>query len=137
MPLRIFADERGEVMHMLRADAPHFAGFGEIYFSSVRCRMVKGWKRHRQMTLNFAVPVGQVRLILFDDRNDSPSNAQKQELLLGRDPYELVIVPPGIWAAFQGVSQETSLVANCASLPHDPTEADVRPLSDPPTTVAW
>jgi dTDP-4-dehydrorhamnose 3,5-epimerase len=137
VPLRIFADERGEVLHMLRADAPHFAGFGEIYFSSVRCGMVKGWKRHRRMTLNLAVPLGRVRLVLYDDRKDSPSLAQRQEIVLGHDNYELVIVPPGIWTAFQGLAPDTSLVANCASLPHDPTEADNRSLSDPPTTIAW
>ena len=29
------ADERGKIMHMLRADEPHFEKFGEIYFSVV------------------------------------------------------------------------------------------------------
>ena len=32
-PLRQIPDERGKIMHMLRSDAPHFQGFGEIYFS--------------------------------------------------------------------------------------------------------
>ena len=34
-PLRIIGDERGSVMHMLRATDAHFAGFGEVYFSTV------------------------------------------------------------------------------------------------------
>jgi dTDP-4-dehydrorhamnose 3,5-epimerase len=34
-PLRQIVDERGKVMHMLRADDEHFQGFGEIYFSTV------------------------------------------------------------------------------------------------------
>jgi dTDP-4-dehydrorhamnose 3,5-epimerase len=122
---------------MLRADAPHFTGFGEIYFSSIHGGMVKGWRRHRRMTLNLAVPVGRVRLVLYDDRGRSPSHGKTQEVLLGHDLYKLVIVPPGVWSAFQGLDPNTSLVANCASLPHDPTEAENRPLSDPPVAISW
>lgn len=137
VPLRVFADARGEVRQMLRADAPHFSRFGEIYFSLINSGMIKGWKRHRCMTLNLAVPIGQVRFVLHDDRNDSPTQGETQELILGRNAYQLAVVPPGIWCAFQGLDQGISLVANCASLPHDPSEADNRPLTDPPTRVVW
>ncbi len=34
-PLRQFHDERGKVMHMLKAGDPAFQQFGEIYFSCV------------------------------------------------------------------------------------------------------
>ena len=33
IPLRTIADERGKIMHMMKATDPHFKGFGEIYFS--------------------------------------------------------------------------------------------------------
>ena len=122
---------------MLRVDAPHFVDFGEIYFSLIKSGMVKGWKRHRRMTLNLAVPVGRVRFVFFDGREESPTYGETQEVILGHDLYQLVVVPPGIWCAFQGLDPEISLVANCASLPHDPDEADNRTLSDPPTIVTW
>ena len=32
-PLKQIQDERGKVMHMLRATDPHFNKFGEVYFS--------------------------------------------------------------------------------------------------------
>jgi dTDP-4-dehydrorhamnose 3,5-epimerase len=137
VPLRVIADERGAVMHMLRADAPHFTQFGEIYFSIVHCGAVKGWKRHRRMTLNLAVPVGRVRLVVFDDRDGSPTRGTTLDFLLGPDNYQLVIVPPGLWTAFQGIAEGPSLVANCASLPHDPAEAETRSLDDPPIDVSW
>ena len=55
-PLARIADERGTILHMLRADDPHFIGFGEIYFSTVHPGAIKGWHIHREMTLNYAVP---------------------------------------------------------------------------------
>ena len=32
VPLRQIVDERGKIMHMLKATDPHFITFGEIYF---------------------------------------------------------------------------------------------------------
>ena len=64
-PLKRIVDERGAVMHMLRCDAPHFSGFGEIYFSTVHPGAIKGWHCHEKMTLNYAVPAGQIKFVLF------------------------------------------------------------------------
>ena len=62
-PLRQIPAERGKVMHMLRADAPHFETFGEIYFSVVNPGVVKGWHLHHRMTINYAVVVGMIKLV--------------------------------------------------------------------------
>jgi dTDP-4-dehydrorhamnose 3,5-epimerase len=136
-PLRIFSDERGAVLHMLRADDPHFAQFGEIYFSTVNRGAIKGWRRHRRMALNLAVPVGKIRLVVYDDRDDSETRGALVDLTLGPHDYKLIIVPPGVWTAFQGVGEGTSLLANCATIPHRDGEAETRALDDPPVKVAW
>ena len=138
VPLRIIADERGAVMHMLRADAPHFKAFGEIYFSAVNSGAIKGWRRHKRMTQNLAVPSGCARLVLYDDRLQSPTRGEIQDVLLGPEAtYALVCVPPGVWSAFQGIAAGTSLVANCATIGHEPEEGETRPLSDPPISFTW
>lgn len=131
VPLRQILDERGKVMHMLRADAPHFRQFGEIYFSTAHPGAVKAWHLHKTMVLNYAVPVGNIKMVLFDDRNDSPTQGKLQEIYLGPDSYNLVVVPPLIWSGFKGIGSETAVVANCASIPHDPDEIErLDPLSD-------
>jgi dTDP-4-dehydrorhamnose 3,5-epimerase len=123
-PLRRIPDERGMVMHMLRADAPHFERFGEIYFSTVYPQVVKGWHLHRRMTLNYAVVSGMIKLVLYDDRADSPTRSQVMELFVGDQNYVLVTVPPLIWNGFKGVGTTSAIVANCATVPHDPTEIE-------------
>lgn len=124
IPLRQILDERGKVMHMLRADAAHFQSFGEVYFSSVHPGAVKAWHLHQKMVLNYAVPVGKIKLVLFDSRADSPTEGRVQEIYLGPENYNLVVIPPLVWNGFKGVGTETSLVANLASIPHDPTEIE-------------
>ena len=123
-PLRQIADERGKVMHMLRADAPHFEAFGEIYFSVVNPGVVKGWHLHHRMTINYAVVAGMIKLVLFDDREGSPTRKEIQEIFLGESNYALVTVPPFVWNGFKGIVAVPSIVANCATIPHDPTEIE-------------
>ena len=65
--LRQICDERGAVLHMVRSDVPEFPGFGECYFSEVFPGAVKAWKRHRLQTQTLAVPVGRLRIVLYDD----------------------------------------------------------------------
>jgi dTDP-4-dehydrorhamnose 3,5-epimerase len=121
-PLRQIPDERGKVMHMLRADDPHFEQFGEIYFSVVYPNVVKGWHLHQRMTLNYAVVSGMIKLVLYDDRETSPTYRQLQEIYMGESNYVLVRVPPLIWNGFKGVGTAPAIVANCATIPHDPDE---------------
>ncbi|OGF14530.1 MAG: dTDP-4-dehydrorhamnose 3,5-epimerase [Candidatus Eisenbacteria bacterium RBG_16_71_46] len=121
-PLKQMLDERGKVMHMLRASDPWYVGFGEIYFSLVYPGVVKGWHLHKRMVLNYAVPHGRIKMVLFDDREGSATRGELMELFLGPDHYALVQVPALVWNGFKGVGTEPALVANCASLPHDPDE---------------
>lgn len=121
-PLRRIPDERGMVMHMLRCDDPEFEKFGEIYFSTVYPGAVKGWHMHKGMTLNYAVVQGMIKLVLFDEREDSPTRNELQELYLGEDNYALVRIPPLVWNGFKGIGSKTAIVANCTTIPYDPKE---------------
>jgi dTDP-4-dehydrorhamnose 3,5-epimerase len=121
-PLSQILDERGKVMHMLRADSDSFTGFGEIYFSCIYPGAIKGWHLHKKMILNYTVPHGHIKFVLYDDREDSPTQGELQEIFLGPDNYCLVTVPPLVWNGFKGIGSEMAIVANCASLPHNPEE---------------
>jgi dTDP-4-dehydrorhamnose 3,5-epimerase len=122
VPLRRIPDERGAIMHMLRNDSEHFETFGEIYFSLVYPGAIKGWHQHLRMTLNYAVPVGMVKLVCYDDRADSPTRGNVVELFVGELNYALVIIPPLVWNGFKGYGSGPALVANCSTIPHDPDE---------------
>lgn len=133
-PLQIIADGRGAVMHMLRTDAPHFAGFGEIYFSVVNPGAVKAWKRHHKMTLNLCCVTGAVRLVIVD------AEGAVKETDLGPqapDTYNLVTIPPGLWTGFTCTGTSPATLANCASIPHDPTEADSLPVNTNQIPYTW
>ena len=123
-PLRQVFDERGKVMHMLREDDAVFSKFGEIYFSCTYPGAIKAWHLHRKMTLNYAVVFGAVKCVLYDDRPNSKTRGLVEEYFLSPENYFLLTVPPLVWNGWKGIGEKVSVVANCATMPHDPDEID-------------
>ena len=123
IPLRRIPDERGAVYHMLKSTDPHFSQFGEIYFSTIYRGVVKGWHKHREMTLNYACIFGRIKLVLYDERANSPTKGSLMEIFLGPDDYSLVIIPPEVWNGFKGMSEPFAMVANACTHPHDPSRS--------------
>jgi len=122
--LKIISDERGAVLHMLRCDDPVFKKFGEIYFSRILPGVVKAWKLHKKMTLNLAAPIGKVKLVLYDNRVGSKTRGVIEEIVLSEENYKLITIPPLIWLGFKAVGKKAALLANCATIPHDPSEEE-------------
>jgi len=120
--LKRIPDERGTIYHMLRCDDEIFNKFGEIYFSKVYPGVIKGWHIHSEMTLNYSVIEGMIKLVLYDDRKESATRGNLMEVFIGEDSYFLVSIPPNIWNGFKGIGNKPAIVANCSTLPHDPNE---------------
>jgi len=128
-PLKVIADERGSIRHMLRASDEWFRGFGEIYFSTIHPNIVKAWHLHKGMALAYACVVGQVAIGLVDSREHSPTRDAQQIVYLASpevepESYQLLVIPPKVWNGFRvptGITED-AMIANCASLEHDPNE---------------
>jgi|TARA_B110000238_G_C16087438_1_gene422244 dTDP-4-dehydrorhamnose 3,5-epimerase len=112
----------GNVFHIMKKSSPGYQSFGEAYFSQINQGVIKAWKRHKIMTLNIVVPVGSIKFVLFDDRDES--NAIFQELIISRDNYIRLTVPPNIWVGFQGLANKESMLLNISNIEHDYKEAD-------------
>jgi dTDP-4-dehydrorhamnose 3,5-epimerase len=121
-PLKIISDNRGSVMHMLRNDSPIFKSFGEIYFSTINENSIKAWHLHKKSTLNYVCISGKVKLVLFDNRENSDTKGKIEEINLSPKNYFLVTIPPNIWNGFKGLEKPNSIIANCLDLPHDEKE---------------
>ena len=120
IPLRRIPDERGTILHVMSSKDPWFERFGEIYCSTVYEGVIKGWHRHREMTLNYACLHGRVKCVLFDDRPSSSTRGSLMEVYLGPDCYCLLVIPPEVWNGFKGLADPVSVVANCCTHAHDP-----------------
>lgn len=121
-PLDIIRTTGGDVMHAMRKSDAGFVNFGEAYFSNIEYNAIKAWKRHRSMTLNLVVPAGSVKFVIFDDR--VKTQVERQEVIVSRENYCRITVPPMVWMGFQGLSKKGSILLNIADIEHDPKEVD-------------
>ena len=136
-PLKQIFDERGKIMHMIRADSEVFTQFGEIYFSCINTGAIKAWHLHKQMTLNYAAIYGEIKFVLYDDRPNSNTKGCIDEYLLSPENYCLITVPPMVWNGFKGIGTKDSIVADCASIPHDPLEIERKSAFDTSIPYDW
>ncbi|MBU0683932.1 MAG: dTDP-4-dehydrorhamnose 3,5-epimerase family protein [Candidatus Omnitrophica bacterium] len=136
-PLKVFSDSRGSVLHMVRRDNDFFNQFGEIYFSQINPGIIKGWKKHLKMTQYFAVPMGNVKWVLYDERENSSTYGEIQEIFMGIDKYRLVCIPPLVWYSFMALENKSALIANCTDIPHDPKEVIVTDIFDEKIPYKW
>ncbi|MEQ8352768.1 MAG: dTDP-4-dehydrorhamnose 3,5-epimerase [Leptospiraceae bacterium] len=127
-PLDIIEAPGGEVMHAMKASSPGFHGFGEAYFSVIDYGVIRAWKKHNRMTMNLVVPVGQVRFVFCEE--PGPGSSSFKEIILSRENYQRITVPPGIWFGFQGLDARPSVLLNLASIEHDPKEVERRQISE-------
>lgn len=130
-PLKHIVVPKGDIYHALKSTDDGYTGFGEAYFSQIEHGQVKGWKRHNRITLNIVVPVGAVKFVVYDDRDNSITKGQFEEITLSpSENYQRLTVAPGLWMAFAGAGDSISMLMDIIPEPHDDTEASRKLLEE-------
>lgn len=106
----------------MQADDAFFERFGEAYVSSVVPGMIKGWNLHTRTDANIVCIAGNIKLVLYDHRKDSSTVGTVQEVMIGRDNYNLVHIPHGVAFSWKALGDEEALIANCATYAYEPGE---------------
>ena len=121
-PLKKIPNANGDVLRAMKASDKGFVRFGEAYFSCLNQGATKGWKKHNKMTLNLIVITGEIKFVMYDERN-------YYEVILSKDNYQRLTIAPGLWLAFKGLSKKNTLL-NLASIEHDSNESESMNLYD-------
>ncbi len=111
-PLKMIADERGRLMEMLRADDPFFTGFGQVYLTTAYPGVVKAWHYHERQVDHFVCVRGMMKVVLYDDRKDSPTRGTVNEFFIGDHNPMLVRIPAGVYTAFKCISEHEAVIIN-------------------------
>jgi dTDP-4-dehydrorhamnose 3,5-epimerase len=117
--LRVIPDERGRLMEILRCDDGIFTKFGQIYLTTAMPGVVKGWHYHKIQTDNFAVVHGMIKVVLYDDRENSPTRGKIDEYFLGVHNSMLLQIPPMVFHGFKCVSEHEAFLINIPSEPYN------------------
>ena len=97
-PLLTHPDERGFVREIARNNEEIMrGGWAQISHSLMHAGVAKAWHVHPTQIDWWYVPVGDLKVGLYDTRDGSPTRGQLDELFLG-EHYEaqLLKIPPGV-----------------------------------------
>jgi dTDP-4-dehydrorhamnose 3,5-epimerase len=111
-PLKLIADERGYLMEMMRSDDPFFQKFGQSYVSVAYPGVVKGWHFHKVQTDHFVIVKGMMKVVLYDQREGSPTKGLINEFFMGEKNPILVTIPPGVVHGMKGIGTEPAMLVN-------------------------
>src|SRR5919206_2899766 len=91
-------DERGYFREIIRKTDDFFAeGFAQLSHSLMNPGVAKAWHIHKTQVDWWYVPVGVLKVALYDMRPGSPTRGVLQELFMGEEHGQKVLkIPPGV-----------------------------------------
>ena len=113
--LRVISDERGRLMEILRCDDKEFSKFGQVYMTTAYPGVVKAWHCHKIQDDNMTVLKGMVKIVLYDDRDDSPTKGLINEFFVGDHNRILVHIPRFVWHGFKCISDHEAMIVNAVT----------------------
>jgi len=122
--LKIYPDDRGRVMEILRCDDDLFDRFGQVYITTAFPGVVKAWHLHKKQTDHFCVVKGMMKVALYDDRATSTTRDALLVFHMGEHRPLLLLIPPGVYHGFQCIGTEEAIVVNCPTEPYHPEAPD-------------
>ena len=117
--LRVIPDERGRLMEMLRSDDEMYTEFGQVYMTTTYPQVIKAWHYHKNQDDNIVAIVGMLKLVLFDDREGSPTRGEVNEFFIGEHNPMLVHVPSNVYHGWKCISESEAIVVNIVTRPYD------------------
>lgn len=133
-----FKDDRGAVFHYLKSSDETFHGFGEAYYSIINPMIIKGWKLHLEVYQNFCVPFGGLKIVIYDNRENSSTKGLIDEIILDDNiNYYLLTMPPGLWYSFKCYSENACILSNIINAPHNPEESINLPIDSKQIPYEW
>ncbi|MGD0230382.1 MAG: dTDP-4-dehydrorhamnose 3,5-epimerase family protein [Syntrophorhabdales bacterium] len=117
--LKLIPDERGRLMEILRVDEELFSKFGQVYMTTTYPEVVKAWHYHKKQDDFITCVRGMLKLVLYDDREGSPTHGEISEFFIGDFNPVLVKVPRMVYHGWKCISPEEALVINVPTEPYD------------------
>ncbi|HYH87473.1 MAG TPA: dTDP-4-dehydrorhamnose 3,5-epimerase family protein [Pyrinomonadaceae bacterium] len=118
-------DERGSVVELFD---PRWGWHKDplvfSYSFTIRPGMVKGWAVHKKHDDRYFILIGEMKVVLYDDRPDSPTYRLVSEIILSEYRRRLMNIPAGVWHADQNIGSKDLVVVNFPTIQYEHDNPD-------------
>jgi dTDP-4-dehydrorhamnose 3,5-epimerase len=95
-----------------------------VYQVTVRPGQIKGFVLHKSYSDRLFFSLGTLKVVLYDDREDSPTRGMLNEVFFSEESRGHLVIPPNVWHAVQNVGTTDALFVNCPTKPYDHADPD-------------
>lgn len=95
-----------------------------VYTFSLRPGMVKGWGMHLLHEDRYFILSGDLKVVMYDPRPDSPTCGLVSNVVLSEHHRRLMNIPAGIWHANHNIGSKDAVMVNFPTMPYDHSSPD-------------
>lgn len=86
--------------------------------------MIKGWGLHKLHEDRYLLIFGEIEVVLYDERPDSPTTGLVSTVYLSEYNRRLMNIPSGVWHASRNVGQKDAIIVNFPTKCYDHSNPD-------------
>jgi dTDP-4-dehydrorhamnose 3,5-epimerase len=133
------SDDRGYFREILRDDDNLMARFGQTSFTKTYPGVIKAFHWHKHQDDLWYVAAGMARVVLYDQRTDSPTHGETQVIYAGEDNPVLILIPAAIAHGYQVIGVKPVLLFYHSTRSYNPDDPDEEriPFNDPAIGFDW
>ncbi len=94
------------------------------YFYTIRPGWAKGWAHHKHHEDRYCLLKGEMKVVLYDPRPDSPTCGMVNEICLSEHRRQLLSIPRFVWHADENLGTDDVLVVNFPTIQYDHASPD-------------
>ena len=118
-------DDRGSVCELFDPRWQwHSAPLVFVYMFTLRPGKVKGWGLHKLHEDRYFLLLGEMEIVLYDVRPDSPTRGTISRVVLSEYDRRLMNIPAGIWHANHNIGNKDAVVVNFPTRPYQHDSPD-------------
>ncbi len=138
-PLKVWCDDRGFLMEVLRSDDPFFRGFGQTTYTLSYPGTIKAFHWHRRQDDLWFVAAGMAQVVLHDLREGSPTFRQTDVHYLGDQHRALLVIPTGVAHGYRVLGNQPVMLLYHTTEAYNPATPDEERLAynDPTIGFDW
>jgi dTDP-4-dehydrorhamnose 3,5-epimerase len=96
-----------------------------VYQFTIRPGRGKGWHLHRLHDDRIFISRGEVKVVLYDDRDNSPTKGLVNEIHRSELLRDLMVIPSGVFHAHLNVGETDALLVSMPTRAYDHADPDV------------
>ena len=137
--LTTHAADRGYLREVIRADEDLLRQFGQLTVTKTHPGVIKAFHWHKKQDDVWYIADGMARIVMYDQREGSPTHGETQVVVAGEDNPLSVLIPAGVAHGYQVLGNKPVILFYAVTHPYDAADPDEYriPWDDPAIGFDW